>query len=203
MGKDSLQLSAIVLVAPAGSLAAAYDNTGSSDDADRGQGDYDGDGSSYSRQALAAAGLDGGARLEASGTSFVWPAAPQGSPDNAVAAGQRLELADRAENAGKLLFVGSATHGDQRGSATVTFTDGTTAATDLSFGDWTLPGGGTDPVFDNTVVARTDHRNESGGSGPAAYVFATAPFSVPDGKRIKSVTLPDNANLHIFAVGLG
>ncbi|MFE4919682.1 GH92 family glycosyl hydrolase [Streptomyces sp. NPDC056661] len=202
-GKDPLHLSAIVLVAPAGSLAAAYDNTGSSDDADRGQGDYDGDGNSYSRQALAAAGLDGGARLEASGTSFVWPAAPQGSPDNAVAAGQRLELADRAENAGKLLFVGSATHGDQRGSATVTFTDGTTAATDLSFGDWTLPGGGTDPVFDNTVVARTDHRNESGGRGPAAYVFATAPFSVPDGKRIKSVTLPDNANLHVFAVGLG
>ncbi|MFE7790516.1 hypothetical protein [Streptomyces sp. NPDC057460] len=75
-------------------------------------------------------------------------------------------------------------------------------AIDLSCGDWTLPGDGTDPVFDNTVVARTDHRKESGGRGPTC-VIATAPFSVPDGKRIKSVTLPDNANVYVFAVGLG
>lgn len=58
-------------------------------------------------------------------------------------------------------------------------------------------------MFDNTVVARADHRHESGRRGPATYVFGTAPFSVPDGTRIKSVTLPDNANLHVFAVGIG
>lgn len=198
-----VQLSVFVLVAPEGGLAAAYDNTGSSDDADRGQGDYDGDGNTYSRQGLEAAGLKGGTRVEVAGTSFVWPAAPQGRPDNVAAAGQRIDLADRAKDAGKLLFVGSATHSDQRGSATVTFTDGSTATTDLSFGDWTLPGGGTDPVFGNTTVARTDHRNQSGGAGPAAYVFATKPYDVPEGKHIKSVTLPDNGNLHVFAVGLG
>ncbi|MFD0065858.1 GH92 family glycosyl hydrolase [Streptomyces sp. NPDC056690] len=198
-----VQLSVFVLVAPEGGLAAAYDNTGSSDDADRGQGDYDGDGNTYSRQGLEAAGLKGGRRVEVAGTSFVWPAAPQGRPDNVAAAGQRIDLADRAKDAGKLLFVGSATHSDQHGSATVTFTDGSTATTDLSFGDWTLPGGGTDPVFGNTTVARTDHRNQSGGAGPAAYVFATKPYDVPEGKHIESVTLPDNGNLHVFAVGLG
>ncbi len=200
---EPVRRSVIVLVAPEGSLAAALDNTGSSDDADRGQGDLDGDGSTYSRQALAAAGLKGGARLEASGTSFVWPAAPQGRPDNVVAAGQTLSLGASAKDARRLLFVGSATHGDHRGSATVTFTDGTTATADLSFGDWVMPGGGSTPVFGNTVVARTDHRNQSGGPGAPAYVFATAPFSVPEGKTIQSVTLPENPKLHVFAVGLG
>lgn len=198
---DSVRLSAIVLVAAHGSLAAAYDNTGLSDDADHGQGDYDRAGNTYSRQALAAAGLKGGARVEASGTSFVWPAAPQGRPDNLVAGGQTLAL--DAEDARRLLFVGSATNGDHQDSATVTFTDGTTGKADLSFGDWSLPGGGTDPVLGNTLVARAAQRNQSGGTGGAVSVFATTPFQVPGGKHIKSVTLPKNPELHVFAVGLG
>lgn len=202
-GAGPVRLSAIVLVAPEGSLAAAYDSTGLSDDADHGQGDFDGDGNSYSRQALAAAGLKGGARVEVSGTSFTWPAAPQGRPDHVAADGQTIVPGEAAKDARRLLFVGSATDGDHKGSATVTFTDGSTAQADLSFGDWTLPGGGSEPVLGNTLVARTAHRNQSGGTGAAAYVFATAPFDVPDGKEIRSVTLPHDLDLHVFAVGLG
>ncbi|WP_371789776.1 GH92 family glycosyl hydrolase [Streptomyces sp. NBC_01471] len=200
---NSVRLSAIVLVAADGSPAAAYDNTGLSDDADHGQADFDGAGNSYSRQALAAAGLKGGARIEASGTSFVWPAAPQGRPDNVVADGRTLDLSRSAKDAKRLLFVGSATNGDHQDSAKVTFTDGSTGTADLSFGDWALPGGGTDPVFGNTLVARAAYRNQSGGTGGAASIFATAPFEVPGGKQIKSVTLPKNPQLHVFAVGLG
>lgn len=200
---DTVRLSVTVLVASKGSLSAAYDNEGVTDDTDRGQGDYDGDGNSYSRQALAAAGLEGGARVEVSGTAFSWPAASQGRPDNVVADGQTIDLTTAARESGRLLFVGSATHGDQEGHATVTFTDGTTARADLSFGDWTEPGGGDEPVLGNTRVARAGHRNESGGKGPAAQVFATAPFQVPAGRSVRSVTLPHNRNLHVFAVGLG
>ncbi|GAA1370551.1 GH92 family glycosyl hydrolase [Streptomyces beijiangensis] len=201
-GADPVKLSAYVLVAAEGSLSAAYDNTGTSDDADHGQGDYDAAGNTYSRQGLAAAGLKGGARLEASGTSFMWPAAPQGRPDNLVAGGQTIDLGAPAKDAKRLLFVGSATNGDHKGSATVTFTDGTTGTADLSFGDWTLPGGGTDPVFGNTLVGKAA-RNQGGGTGPTAYVFATTPFQVPDGKQIKSVTLPKDGELHVYSVGLG
>ncbi|MEW1692177.1 glycoside hydrolase domain-containing protein [Streptomyces sp. NPDC091263] len=200
---DPVRLSATVLVAPQDSLSAAYDSTGLSDDADHGQGDFDGDGNSYSRQALAAAGLRSGARAEVSGTTFTWPAAPQGRPDNVAADGRTIGLGEAAEDARRLLFVGSSTDGDHKGSATVTFADGSTAEADLSFGDWTMPGGGSGPVLGNALVARTDHRNQSGGSGPAAYVFATTPFDVPEGKQVKSVTLPHNPDLHVFAVGLG
>lgn len=202
-GGSPVRLTAVVLVAAEHSLAAEYDNVGTTQDGDHASGDLDGTGSTYSREALAAAGLVGGARTEVSGTSFVWPDAPVGRPDNVVADGQTLALGDSAKTATRLLFVGSATNGDQRATAQVTFTDGSTAQADLSFGDWTKPGGGSAPVLGNTLVAATGHRNESGGAGPAAYVFATTPFAVPQGKEVASVTLPDNGNLHVFAVGLG
>jgi hypothetical protein len=37
----------------------------------------------------------------------------------------------------------------------------------------------------------------------ATYVFATKPFTAPDGKRITSVRLPRNADLHVFTLAVG
>ncbi|WP_416979812.1 GH92 family glycosyl hydrolase [Streptomyces sp. T028] len=204
---SAVHRTAIVLVAEDGgvtaALAGAYSGTGVSNDGRTAEADYDGAGNSYSRQALAAAGLVGGAHMEASGTTFVWPGPPATRPDNITANGQTLDIAADAKDAKRLLFVGSATNGDQKGSAAVTFTDGTTAQADLSFGDWTLPGGGSDPVYGNTVVAKTQYRNTPNGKGAPVYVFATQPYEVPEGKRIASVTLPKEGDLHVFSVALG
>ncbi|RFU84406.1 alpha-1,2-mannosidase [Streptomyces triticagri] len=207
-GGDPVHRTAIVLVAADGSVAAAlgdaYDAAGVTGDEDPAVADFDGAGNSYSRQALAAEGLKSGAEAEASGTTFSWPGPPGVRPDNATANGQTLDIASDAKDARKLLFVGSATNGDQKAEATVTFTDGTTAEADLSLGDWTEPGGGSDPVFGNTVVAKTAYRNSPDGkSDKAAYVYATKPYEIPAGKRIASVTLPKNTDLHVFSIGLG
>ena len=195
-GSTSVPGSVIVLVAPKGGLAAAYSNVGISDDGDVGSAHIDGAGNSLSREALAAAGLVGGKPAQVVGTTFTWPAAPAGRPDNVVPAGQTIRLSGT-----RLSFIGTASNGDHRASATVTFTDGTTGQADLSFGDWVFPGGGTDPVFGNTLVARADHRNQPGGPGGGASVYATAPFDAPAGKQIASVTLPSDANLHVFTIG--
>ncbi|WP_343244937.1 GH92 family glycosyl hydrolase [Streptomyces sp. SID14478] len=205
---DPVHRSAIVLVAADGgitsALGSAYSAAGVSSDDTPVEADFDGAGNSYSRQALAAAGLKGGATAEVSGTRFLWPGAPASRPDNVTANGQRFDIAADAKDAKRLLFVGSATNGDQENSATVTFTDGTTAQTDLSFGDWTKPGGGSDPVHGNTVVAKAAYRNTPNGKGAdTVFVFATKPYEVPDGKHIKSVTLPKDGDLHVFSVGLG
>jgi hypothetical protein len=186
-----------VQVAAEGSFAAAYNATAVSSDTDTSQGDFDRSGGSYSRQALAAAGLNPGAQVEVSGTTFTWPDSPAGRPDHLYADGQTIDLADPQ----RLVFVGAAIYGDVRTTATVTFTDGSTEQTDLSFGDWVYPGGGSQPVFDNTVVAKTEYRNP-GHAGPA-YVFATKPFEAPEGKRIASVTLPKSVNTHLFGIGVG
>ncbi|WP_244943526.1 GH92 family glycosyl hydrolase [Streptomyces inhibens] len=203
-GGRPVRASVIVLVAAPNSLPAAYDNAGASYDSDRRQADFDGRGNSYSRQALAAVGLMDGARIEVAGTSFIWPGSPPGRDNNAVAAGRRLDLGVRAAHSDRLTFIGASAHGDRRGTATVTFTDGSTASAALSFGDWRTAGDGAGggPVFGNTVVARSAYSNEDAGRGPAASVFATEPFEVPAGKRIASVMLPDDAALHVFAVGL-
>ncbi|WP_445527343.1 GH92 family glycosyl hydrolase [Streptomyces cyslabdanicus] len=199
-GTQSYEQPVALTVAAPGSLLAAYDNTGISDDeGDHDEADYDGGGWSYSRQALAAAGLTPGGQGTVDGLAFTWPDSPSGRPDNASAAGQSIELATPAA---RLSFVGSAVNGNQQTKATVTYTDGTTGTVDLSFTDWTVGGGGGTVQYGNTVVARTAYRNVAGTDKDVVttYVFATQPYEAPAGRRISSVRLPDNADLHVFTL---
>ncbi|MEU9893886.1 GH92 family glycosyl hydrolase [Streptomyces phaeochromogenes] len=192
---------ALTVAAP-GSLLAAYNNTGTTDDeGDHAEGDYDGGGWSYSRQALAAAGLTPGGQGLVNGLAYTWPGSPVGRPDNASATGQTIEIPTPAA---KLSFLGSAVNGNQQTRATVTYNDGTTDSIDLSFTDWTVGGGGGTVQYGNEVVARTAYRNVAGADKDpvATYVFATKPYEAPAGRTIKSVKLPDNADLHVFTVAV-
>ncbi|MFJ8509048.1 GH92 family glycosyl hydrolase [Streptomyces avermitilis] len=192
---------ALTVAAP-GSLLAAYDNTGVSDDeGDHDEADYDGGGWSYSRQALADAGLTPGTQGTVDGLTFTWPDSPSGRPDNASATAQTIELPTPATG---LSFVGSAVNGNQQTKATVTYTDGSTDPVDLSFTDWTVGGGGGTVQYGNEVVARTPYRNVAGADKDpvATYVFATKPYTAPAGKKIKSVKLPDNTDLHVFTLAV-
>ncbi|WUD78155.1 GH92 family glycosyl hydrolase [Streptomyces sp. NBC_00510] len=202
-GDTSYEQPVSLTVAAPGSLIAAYNSTGVSDDAgDHDEADYDGGGWSYSRQALAAAGLTGGTQgTVTGGLAFTWPDSPAGRPDNASATGQTIELATPAS---RLSFVGSAVNGDQQTTATVTYTDGSTGTVDLSFTDWTVGGGGGSVKFGNEVVAKTAYRNVAGADKDpvATYVFATKPFPAPDGKTITSVKLPENTDLHVFTLAV-
>ncbi|WP_432031460.1 GH92 family glycosyl hydrolase [Streptomyces antibioticus] len=193
---------ALTVAAP-GTLLAAYNNTGVSDDAgEHDEADYDGGGWSYSRQALEAAGLTSGGEGAVDGLAFTWPASPNGRPDNIAAGDQNLDLPPGTT---KLSFVGSAVNGNQRGTATVTYSDGSTGTADVSFTDWTVGGGGGTVQFGNRVVARSAYRNVAGADKDpvATYVFATAPFTAPGGKTITSVKLPRNADLHVFTLATG
>lgn len=193
---------ALTVAAP-GSLLAAYNNTGVSDDVgDHDEADYDGGGWSYSRQALAAAGLTPGRQGTLSGgLTYTWPDSPSARPDNASATGQTIELTQAAS---QLSFIGSAVNGNQQTKATVTYTDGTTDPVDLSFTDWTVGGGGGTVQYDNETVARAAYRNVAGADKDpvATYVFATKPFQAPSGKTVRSVKLPDNADLHVFTLAV-
>ncbi|MFD5817377.1 GH92 family glycosyl hydrolase [Streptomyces sp. NPDC127038] len=200
-GTSYTQPVALTVAAP-GTLLAAYDNTGVSDDTgDHSEADYDGGGWSYSRQALADAGLTPGGTGTVDGLAFTWPRSPSGRPDNVSAASQTLELSSPAS---RLSFIGSAVNGDQRTTATVTYTDGGTGSVDLSFTDWTVGGGGGTVQYGNETVARTAYRNVAGADKDpvATYVFATKPFTAPEGRTIRSVTLPDDADLHVFTLAV-
>ncbi|MFF7749719.1 GH92 family glycosyl hydrolase [Streptomyces sp. NPDC007971] len=202
-GDTSYEQPVSLTVAAAGSLLAAYNNTGVSDDeGHHDEADYDGGGWSYSRQALAAAGLTPGGQGTLDGLAFTWPGSPAARPDNASAAGQTIELGAPAH---RLSFLGSAVNGNQQATATVTYTDGTTDTVDLSFTDWTVGGAGGTVQYGNEVVARTPYRNVAGADKDpvTTYVFATKPFTAPAGRTVRSVRLPRNADLHVFTLATG
>ncbi|MFI1762533.1 GH92 family glycosyl hydrolase [Streptomyces sp. NPDC020800] len=202
-GDISYEQPVSLTVAAAGSLLAAYNNTGVSDDeGHHDEADYDGGGWSYSRQALAAAGLTPGGQGTLDSLAFTWPGSPAARPDNASAAGQTIELDAPAH---RLSFLGSAVNGNQQATATVTYTDGTTDTVDLSFTDWTVGGAGGTVQYGNEVVARTPYRNVAGADKDpvATYVFATKPFTAPAGRTVRSVRLPRNADLHVFTLATG
>ncbi|MEU6308418.1 GH92 family glycosyl hydrolase [Streptomyces chartreusis] len=201
-GSSYVQPVSLTVAAP-GTLLAAYNNTGVSDDAgDHDEADFDGGGWSYSRQALAEAGLTPGGQGTVDGLAFTWPDSPGGRPDNVSAAGQTIELASPAS---RLSFLGSGVNGNQQSRATVTYTDGGTDTIDLALTDWTVGGGAGTVQYGNEVVARAAYRNVAGADRDPVdtYVFATKPFTAPEGRTIARVKLPDDTDLHVFTLAVG
>ena len=197
-----------VIVATPGDLAPFYDVTGISDDSNGAAANYDGDGFSYSEEALTKDGFAPGATVTVGGINYSWPNVAAGTPDSILASGQTIAL-NAPAGASTIGFLGSATNAGgsgTTGTVTVTYTDGTASTANLTFSDWTLGGGGGSPVGGNVIAATTPYRN--GGTGPQninTYIFAQT-ISVDSTKTVASVTLPATVNqgaIGIFSIGAG
>ena len=195
-----------ILVAAPGSLLSTFNSAGIADDSDPSAANIDGDGNSYSTEALAAAGFTGGQNVTVNGVPFAWPQPSAGFPDNTTPAGQQVTVS-AASGTQTLAFLGSATQGDATGVATLNYSDGTTSKYWLGFSDWTLGGGGGSPAFGNQVAATTAYRDCAGCAGGQdsvkAYVFYAA-LPVNPAKTLTSVTLPNGTSggmEHIFSIG--
>ena len=203
-GTETVKL--VVLVAYPGSLLAAFNNAGISDDSNVGQANFDGGGASYSAQALAAQGWMPGVTKAVNGVDFTWPQSASGWPDNAIAQGQTITT-NAPAGTQTLAFLGSATNGPSEGVVTEHYSDGSTAQYWLGFSDWTLNGGSSQPSYGNQKAISLSYRNCSYCSPPqqnvATYVFYAA-VPVDPGKTLSSVTLPNGASmgeLHVFSIG--
>jgi predicted alpha-1,2-mannosidase len=183
-------------------------NAGISDDTYIGGGDFDGTGTSYSRQALASAGLTPGAAIDHAGITYRWPDTQPGERDNTVAAGQSISVTP-VTGATKVGLLGAADGWGSTGTATLEYTDGTRQQVALGFTDWTRANGQVPVQHANTIAAQLPYRNFTiwgGGRDPIpTYVFA-ATFPLSPGKSIRTITLPMTTNggrMHIFAAGTG
>jgi beta-glucosidase-like glycosyl hydrolase len=133
---------------PYASVAAAYNNTGISNDNAPAAGAFDGRGLNYSAQALAAGGFAPGQTVTSGGIDFAWP--QPNIPDNIVAGGQVLPVS----GSGRLLgFLGASAFGNTSAPGTIVYTDGSTQSYTLSFADWW-----------------------SGSAAPGTSIAATAPY---------------------------
>ena len=181
-------------------LAASFNNVGITGDTNTAPGNFDGGGASMSATALANAGAGAGATISSSGLAFTMPNVAAGTPDNTVAAGQRIAMG----GGGTLGFLVSASYGPSSGTGTITYTDGTTSSYTLTAPDWSA----TTPPTGGAVAVNSAYQNRQGNTtySHTADLFSET-VSVTAGKTIASVTLPPGGSLtagtpalHIFAI---
>jgi beta-glucosidase-like glycosyl hydrolase len=181
-------------------LAAAFDNTGITDDSAPTLGNFDGDGDSYSAQALAAAGITPGGSVTSDGVTFTWPDVAAGTPDNVIAQGQTIALSGSGPTLGLL---GTGVNGSFTGTGTVYYTDGTAQSFTVSYVNWTS---GSPPAGD-AVVAQTSYLNTQTGqlSRPRYLYAAFVPLDAS--KTVEAVQLPTAGTgvtaIHLFALAVG
>ncbi|NUR32358.1 MAG: SGNH/GDSL hydrolase family protein [Catenulispora sp.] len=182
-------------VASVADLAAAFDNTGISDDGNAAGANIDGWGNSFSQQDLNAAGWSPGARITAGAATLAMPQVAAGRPDNVVANGQRIAY---ATSGSALSFLATSVNGSASGSGTLTYSDGSTQTYTIGTPDWIV--GATD-----TMAVSLPHWNRSSGqqANSAKFYVVSAPLAA--GKTLSSLTLPaaggNGAQLHVFAIG--
>jgi beta-glucosidase len=191
---------------PYSSLTAAYNNAGISDNSDVAAANYDGVGDSYSAQALAAGtpnALTPGSKVTIGGTTFTWPSAAPGSPDNVVTGGQTVALSGAGTDLG---FLGASQNGTASGNVTINYTDGTRQSYNLNMADWYS----NSPAVGNQLLTTTTSWNFTSATQsahPVSVYFASVPLA--SGKTVSSVTLPvlrnagGNTAMHIFAMATG
>ncbi|ROS78661.1 glycoside hydrolase family 3 C-terminal domain-containing protein [Cellulomonas sp. PhB143] len=184
---------------PYADLAAAYDTVGVSDDSDETAGNLDGSGYSYSAQALASVGVSPGAAVPGGYGGLVFPKVAAGRPDAVSTAGQVVTMSGTGT---RLALLGTGTSSEQTGTLTVTYTDGTTSSATVRLADWY----NNNPTPGSVIVATTPYWNRPAGStnqkDQKVSLYAT---SVPltAGKQVRTITLPDNPRLHVFATAIG
>jgi beta-glucosidase-like glycosyl hydrolase len=197
---------------PYASLQAAYDTNAISDDGNIAAANFDGNGNSYSEQALTAIGLAPGATVTVGATTLQWPDVAAGTPDSVLADGQTISM-PASSAATQLTVLGASSGSNESGNGLIEYTDGTIQPYKLTLDNWfNLP-----LSASNTVVAVAAYVNDStassnngvvGQRSHKARVFAVS-IPLESGKTVASVTLPTVATLpgvypmHVFALGIG
>ncbi len=192
---------------PFASFTEAFNNPGITDDSNWTAGNLDGAGRSYSAQALANAtpSLTQGGTVTHDGLTYTWPNAQPGTPDNVVAGGQTIPVSGSGNTLG---ILGASNNGTTTGTATVTYTDGSTQSFPLSFADWwaNAAAGGGDILTTMPYI-----NNQSGSKISRKVSVYAANVPLQSGKTVAYLTLPNISNgvasgqaaMHIFAASVG
>ncbi|MGN5733127.1 NEW3 domain-containing protein [Arthrobacter psychrochitiniphilus] len=178
------------------SLAELFDNVGTTTVGTTAQGDYDGGKNSFSREKLALKGYTPGAKITAAGTEFTWPSAEPGKPDNVTGSGQTFKFEGQGS---KIAFLGSGVHNGAVGEATVHYTDGSSSKGTFGFPNW---GFQEVTAHGASLAVEVMGRNTPAGFANEEFPYRmfTNTIAIDASKTVSMVTLPNNANLHVFAI---
>jgi len=156
-------------------------------------GDFDGLAMSFPAEMLAGArnGL-----LEWQGLPWRVPPTESGAKNAVACTGQTLPMP--ATDAATLAIFGAAGPGEQSGQGGLVFADGSRQLVDIGFSDWCFG-----PRADEAIVVRHPYRyRPEGRTDPEPRLFVRT-YDLPEGKRLRSVVLPDLDRIRIVAISLG
>jgi hypothetical protein len=152
-------------------------------------GGLDNDGSALSANLL-------GTSVTAGGATF--NIGPAGANDVVSAAGQTITLP--SGNFGALKLLATGVNGNQAGKTfTVTYTDGTSTTFTQSISDWFTPQG---YAGESTAVATAYRDLASGAKDARTFDIYDYTFNLNAAKTVKSITLPNDANIEVLAATL-
>jgi hypothetical protein len=155
------------------------------------EGNFDGGGWSYDAALLPPAGP-----VTWSDVTYQAPD-PSGTAKNFVrASGQSLLLPPGKHRSARL--VATTHNGPVTGTVTVGYTDGTTAQVPVTVADWCAG-----PASGTTTVLAMPHRIKAGQGtdGPPVNLFGV-PVALDPAKELRSLTLPNDSRLHLYALSL-
>lgn len=176
-------------------LSGYFNEVGISSDAHPPAGGLDGSGNSVSS--------------DATGTTITWNSFDFhiGSPDQTDGLGNAVKNSIKANgqsivlpgcNSSSIRLIGTATNGAQTGTFTVHYDDGSTATFVQTFSDWFV---GPLPLGE-TIAKRLEYRNTASGQQTGPFYLYGYTFILDPAKAVSSIDLPNNANMHIFALDL-
>ncbi|NNG34525.1 glycoside hydrolase family 3 C-terminal domain-containing protein [Nakamurella aerolata] len=173
------------------SVADAYNTVGITDDANQAPGDFDGQGYSYSAQALASVGLTPGS-AQPGGTR--WPTADPGTPNMVNANGQTILLSGSGST---LTILGSANNGVATIPVTLNYSDGSSNTSTVALADWwnAKPEPGSTTLAVAPYINRPANATQPRDHKVAVYA-ATVPLTT--GKQLQSITLGSENRWHLF-----
>ncbi|MCO8270663.1 GH92 family glycosyl hydrolase [Actinoplanes sp. TRM 88003] len=153
------------------------------------EGNFDGGGWSYDAARMPAAGP-----VTWGGITYDAPDPTGPRPNLVPATGQTLLPPAGSRSAANLVLTSH--HGPISTSVTIGYTDGTYVATPVTVADWCGPA-----ASGTTAVLSMPHRIKAGQGvdGPATALFG-ARLPLTAGKQIRSITLPADPRVYIYAV---
>ena len=160
-------------------------------------GGFDSDGYAYSWDAMgnaASGGMRVGSTLAWNGVTF--DLADPNQPNFTWAAGQTIAVSQG--NYTTLNLAGAGVNGSQQNQQiTLTFTDGSSVVWTQSFSDWGSP----QNYGHEAIVSTQSYRNTaSGGTNQFTNHIYGYSYTIPTGKTLASISLPNNPNLRLLDV---
>jgi uncharacterized repeat protein (TIGR01451 family) len=172
-------------------LGQVYDHDGAAPIAQPDQGNFDGLGWSFASGLLPPAGP-----VTLDGIPYQAPSTAGSDPNFVEAAGQPLVLADGHYAIAHVL--GAAHGGSADSTATVVYTDGSTASVPLQLTDWASR-----PAFGNTKEIAMPYRVKAGTGqdGPPVSIFGTT-MAFDATKTVRWIVLPGDPRIEVYAITL-